>query len=471
MGDKIIEEVKTQLAETAEEVKTAVEAQGAKVDDLSGEVKTAVEAVAGATEKVTEMETSVTEVKEQVTEIETRLKRHDLSGEQSRKSLGDLVVESDNYKGMIEAGRKSMDFVTVEEKVLSSAPGSAGALTEPTLLTEIVGASPERAVRLRDLFSGGTTTDNAIEYPEETGFANLYALLTAIAASGQKEVVLDSVAGIYEGQEVTVNGEEHVVDSIVEATLTVTLVSNLAGAAPVDSELTSDTFSCTAETKIKPQANITFARRNAPVCTIPHWIPVTRQIIADASALRGYIDNRMVYGVRLAEEKQILYGNGGADELQGILTHPDIQSYLWSDGKVGDRKLDALRRAITFAQLAEYPVDGVAMNPTDFEDIELSKDDEGRYTYITMPGAGNSVWQVPVIQTTAIKPGDALLGAFGLGAAVWTRESVNIRVADQHEDYFVKNMSVILAEERLALTIYRPEAFVHVTFDNAPPSP
>jgi HK97 family phage major capsid protein len=56
--------------------------------------------------------------------------------------------------------------------------------------------------------------------------------------------------------------------------------------------------------------------------------------------------------------------------------------------------------------------------------------------------------------------GTFLTGAFALGAAVWDREDATIRVADEHDDFFVRNMVAILCEERVALTVYRTQAFV-----------
>ncbi|MGN7485361.1 phage major capsid protein, partial [Priestia megaterium] len=69
--------------------------------------------------------------------------------------------------------------------------------------------------------------------------------------------------------------------------------------------------------------------------------------------------------------------------------------------------------------------------------------------------------------TTAIAEGEALIGSFNMGAMLWDREDANIRVGEP-QDYFTRNMVAILAEERMALTIFRPEAFVGVTFDAAP---
>jgi HK97 family phage major capsid protein len=73
-----------------------------------------------------------------------------------------------------------------------------------------------------------------------------------------------------------------------------------------------------------------------------------------------------------------------------------------------------------------------------------------------------------VVDTPAIPEGKALVGAYGIGAQLYDREQANIRVAEQHSDFFVRNAVVILAEQRLAMAIKRPEAFVEVTFDMAP---
>jgi HK97 family phage major capsid protein len=59
------------------------------------------------------------------------------------------------------------------------------------------------------------------------------------------------------------------------------------------------------------------------------------------------------------------------------------------------------------------------------------------------------------------------VGAFGLGAQLWDREQANIRVSEHHADYFARNMLAILAEERLAITTYRPESFVKGVFTAA----
>jgi len=70
------------------------------------------------------------------------------------------------------------------------------------------------------------------------------------------------------------------------------------------------------------------------------------------------------------------------------------------------------------------------------------------------------LWRVPVVESTVITENQFLVGAFGLGAKIWDRQQATIRVSEHHEDFFTRNAVAILCEMRLALTVYRPSAFV-----------
>ena len=64
-------------------------------------------------------------------------------------------------------------------------------------------------------------------------------------------------------------------------------------------------------------------------------------------------------------------------------------------------------------------------------------------------------------ETQAIAAGKFLTGAFSMGAQIFDRWQSRVEVATENEDDFVKNLVTILAEERLALAVYRPEAFIY----------
>ncbi len=223
----------------------------------------------------------------------------------------------------------------------------------------------------------------------------------------------------------------------------------------------------------KPQSTMTFVGEQAPVRTLAHWEAAHRNVLSDEPQLRSIIDNELMYGLRLEEDAQILSGDGTGENLLGILNTPGVQSYNWSDGAstpVADSKADAVRRAATLAFLAYYEPTGVILHPNDWEDIELNKDSNGQYLMAVsiQQGGEARLWRMPVVDTPAISEGTALIGAFGAGAQIYDRETASIRISEQHQDFFVRNAIVVLAEQRLALAVKRPESFVKVNFDAAP---
>lgn len=219
---------------------------------------------------------------------------------------------------------------------------------------------------------------------------------------------------------------------------------------------------------VKPQSAISFESALAPVRLIAHFEVAHRTILADEPQLQGVINNELLYGLRLEEDEQVLSGDGTGENLLGVLNTPGIQLYDANDSGVPatDQQADAVRRAATKVLLAYYEPTGVVLHPYDWENIELLKDAQDRYLLTTAVavGAAQTLWRMPVVDTPAMPEGTFLTGAFGLGANLYDREQANIRVAEQHADFFIRNAVVILAEQRLALTVKRPESFVKGTF-------
>ena len=223
----------------------------------------------------------------------------------------------------------------------------------------------------------------------------------------------------------------------------------------------------------KPQSTMSFEGVQTSTRTLAHWEAAHRNVLADEPQLRAIIDNELMYGLRLQEDAQILNGDGSGENLQGILQTSGIQEYNWSDGAVTpvpDNKADAIRRAATLSYLAYYEPSGVVLHPNDWEDIELTKDSLGQYLIAISVALGGEpkVWRLPIVETPAMTEGVALVGSFGQGAQLYDREQASIRISEQHADFFIRNAIVILAEQRLALAVKRPESFVKVSFDEAP---
>ena len=67
---------------------------------------------------------------------------------------------------------------------------------------------------------------------------------------------------------------------------------------------------------------------------------------------------------------------------------------------------------------------------------------------------------MPVAVSMAMTQGQFLTGALRYAAQIFDREDANVLMSTEDRDNFVKNMVTILAEERLALAVYRPQALI-----------
>lgn len=221
-------------------------------------------------------------------------------------------------------------------------------------------------------------------------------------------------------------------------------------------------------TNPKPESTMSFELDSDPVATIAHWVIASRQVLSDAAMLQSYIDGRLRYGLKLKEEAQLLKGSGVGLNLNGIYTQ--ASAFLNPGVTVqAETAIDRLRIALLQVALAEYEADGIVLSPIDWAAIELTKTTDNKYLFASPTGlAVPGLWGRPVVATQSMDPGDFLVGSFQQGAQGWDREDVSVTVSTEDRDNFVKNMVTILCEERVGLSVYRPEAFVKGDFDGLP---
>jgi hypothetical protein len=210
---------------------------------------------------------------------------------------------------------------------------------------------------------------------------------------------------------------------------------------------------------LKPKSEIQLVPFSVPVSTIAHLMPAHRNTLADESRMRGLIDRDMVDGIKLAEDEQLLYGDGIGENILGLINTPGVQEYV---GLAADKRSAQVRRAITRAVLAYFDPSGLVLHPLDWEDMELETDANGAYTIAISVALGGEkkMWRLPVVDTPAIQEGQFLLGAFGSACKVYDREQTRVEIATENRDDFERNVVTIRAEERLALLVERPEAVV-----------
>ena len=230
-------------------------------------------------------------------------------------------------------------------------------------------------------------------------------------------------------------------------------------------------FTTVAESGAKPQLNYA---NPTPVTEalskIAGFIKVSDEMIEDLDFLVSEINGRLLYDLSLVEEAQVLSGDGTSPNLTGLLNRSGIQTETVS--AAGD-EADALFRAITKVSTATgLTADGILISPADYQKLRLSKDSNGQYFgggfFSGQYGQGGvqeqpPLWGLRTVVSPAVSVGTAVVGAFTQGATVYRKGGVRVESTNSHASDFTSNLVTIRAEERLALAVRKPSAFVKVT--------
>lgn len=223
-----------------------------------------------------------------------------------------------------------------------------------------------------------------------------------------------------------------------------------------------------AEGSAKPEVTATFVAADAPTRKIAAWLQITMEALEDAPTLAGYINTRLAYMLMVEEEEQILLGDGNAPNLTGVTVVSGVQTQTATNNDVPATIADAAAKI----ELVDGMADGIAMNPGDF----WASVSERRSTNFDGAAheAGNGapfgspnpqLWGFPVVRTRTLTSLTAVVGAWQLGATLMERSAPTVRTTDSHASLFISNIEVVLAEERIALPIWRPDFFVLTTLD------
>lgn len=283
------------------------------------------------------------------------------------------------------------------------------------------------------------------------------------------QMIQDQVlAGIYRNADIPLR----VRDVLLAATTTSDAITWIKESAFTNNAAEAAQATTTSD-GAKPESALTFTQASANVVTIAHMIPVTRQALMDAGQLESYITQRLVYGVRQREDSQLLNGDGTGANMTGLLATSGIQvldNTYFSAAPVNNagtqsENINRIRRAERKIMVDGYgTANFVIMHPADVEKFETYTTSDRAYLAggpfsATLAGA---MWGLQVVETQQITEGTALVGD-GTLAAVYDRMDATIFTTDSHSDWFARNIVAIMAEERIALAVFRPGAFAKVT--------
>ena len=229
--------------------------------------------------------------------------------------------------------------------------------------------------------------------------------------------------------------------------------------------MTAEASATTGTSGKKPESALAYSTQTSSVRTLAHWIPVTNRMLSDAPAIAGIINGRLLVGLGLELEDQVLTGNGSGENFTGLLNVSGINI----QGKGSDNTLDALFKARTQVRVnGKGRPSAYVLHPNDWESVRLAREnaDTGTLGGYLMGAPSISgpvtVWGIPVVESEAITENTGLVGDWSQGASLFDREQAAVRVGTIDQQ-FVRNMQTILAELRAAFVIWRPAMFTKIT--------
>ena len=183
----------------------------------------------------------------------------------STNDVGRTVIESAQFKSFVTNGLRSTGKISVGD-IKTSLINAIGQ-NQPLVAADRTAIVPPvtRRLTIRDVLPSAPTSSNSIEFPKETSFTNNAAPQYSAAAY---------------------------------------------------------------ENVVKAESAMTFSLTPMPVSTVAHWIPVSNQLLDDAPAIQGYVNNRLLYGLNLKIETELeTDGRWIADaiEMNGVMRYGETR--------------------------------------------------------------------------------------------------------------------------------------------------
>ena len=199
-----------------------------------------------------------------------------------------------------------------------------------------------------------------------------------------------------------------------------------------------------AEAAAKPGTDIAPTPHTDSLETYAHWQALSRQALEDIPQVQSVVENALRGGVLAALEAAAAAALA-ASTIPGI-TNADL--------------LAGIRIAVGDVQSRGYAQpNAVLLNPADFAELDLAV----MAATVNGPQRTGSVWGVPAIAVGAIPAGTAYVGDFNTAVTLFARDQVSAFMTDSHQDYFIRNLLVILAEQRALVAVTQPAAAEMVT--------
>ncbi len=225
-----------------------------------------------------------------------------------------------------------------------------------------------------------------------------------------------------------------------------------------------------ADLATKPTSTFTLTPVQDRCRVIAHLSePVPVRYLQDVEQVQPFLSREMAQGVLAALEHQVIAGDGTGENMTGLLHTTGVTSVPYQ----GD-PLTTIRHSITQLQNLGEEVNGIALNPADAEEIDLTRwGSQGGllssgFDHPNTVGYGSSTNYfgpddtVKRVVSPSVPAGTAIIADWST-LVLYLRESMSLTLNYWSDSLFSSNAFVLRCEMRTVAGFLRPQAFAVAT--------
>ena len=379
---------------------------------------------------------------------------------------------------------RRVERVTVDTSELAAAPTYRPGIVDWRL----------EATRMVDLVPAVPVTSETYHWFTEDRISGEGGIATtvdgAIVGGAGATITLDSVDNMIagalmyirrtDGAGTLLGYEECTIQSINTSTKVVTMTADIAGNVADGDTVITSSYAGTAESAAKPYTLLKTGDNSASMVMVAVLALITRQALLFMPQLQSWAEGKLRKTNRRNLSRQIIYGTGTGQQLQGLLAHSSRQTFTWSAGgggvttSVGDTMADAVLKSALLIPDEEGGID-VVMRRANWLELVAEKNADGGYLHtaqgpvalINRPGL-RSIGEYVVHTESQLKPnGDYIIGRFSEASELATALSGEL-LWGWINDSFATNEQVARYEQAVLHAIKSTQDYVHGQFDSRP---
>lgn len=207
-----------------------------------------------------------------------------------------------------------------------------------------------------------------------------------------------------------------------------------------------------AEGVEKHSDEINMSEVSSPAQWIAGYLVCSRNMMDDIVAFASYLESRLTELLLVAEDNQLINGNGTSPNISGI-----TDSGNFTTSASGALSVNSIIADMGQLAALKRNVNGVLVNDQDYYTLMTSATNAA----ISFSNGQLYIAGVPIYKNLQLGKGSSIVGDWVNGASLIVRDPARVEFFYEDSDNVRKNNVTVRVEERIAFPVYSATHFVY----------